>query len=213
MKIRVFELGHIGTDCYIVESESSDAALVVDAPAEACDTISRYLETNKRSLSAILLTHPHWDHIWDAAPLAKKTGAKIYASAQALEFIENSDMQRDVLFAPGNFPAAKVDVPVHDGQTFELGGIGVKCMDVPGHCPGSVAYLLSENGESAVFVGDLIFNASVGRTDFYGGDFAALERSIRNKIYTLEDSVVIYPGHGPSTSVGAERRSNPYVFG
>lgn len=211
MKIHSYELGHIGTNCYIILPDGSDGAIVVDAPLEAAGFVPEFLKKCARRLDAILLTHPHWDHIWDAAPLAAATGAKIYAAADAVDFIENPQMQKMRLSAPGDFPPAKVDVPVRDGELLDIDGVKITCLSVPGHCPGSVAYLMSDSEGERVFVGDLLFNGSVGRTDFYGGSFEELERSIRGKIYALDDSVEVMPGHGPSTTVGAERRSNPYV--
>lgn len=211
MKIYCFQLGQIGTNCFVVLPENSKGALVVDAPLEAASVVPEFLKKNSRTLDAILLTHPHWDHIWDAAPLAAATGAKVYAAASAKEFVEQPQMQQKKLFAPDVFDAAKLDVAVYDNEEFEIDGIKIKCLDVPGHCPGSIAYLLSDGSDSKVFVGDLLFNGSVGRTDFYGGNFAQLEKSIRNKIYTLPDDTEVLTGHGSATTVGAEKHSNPFV--
>lgn len=211
MQIFQFELGQLGTNSYLVFPDGSDSAFVVDAPYEAAEVIPEFLKSRGKSLEAILLTHPHWDHIWDTAPLAKKTGAKVYASSEAKVFIEDPQMQTEKLFAPGQFEPARVDVCLSDNQVLDICGARVECFDVPGHCPGSSAFFVSDARDKKVFVGDLLFNGSVGRTDFYGGNFAQLAKSIKTKIYTLPDDVEVLTGHGISTSVGAEKRSNPYV--
>ena len=124
-------------------------------------------------------------------------------------FIETPEVM-ELFVVPGlRLEAAKIDRVVAQGDTFELLGDTVEVRHVPGHCPGNVLFLFRNSG--AAFVGDAIFAGSVGRTDFPGGGFEMLEHSIRTQIYTLPDATVLYPGHGPETTVAAEKANNPYV--
>ena len=110
---------------------------------------------------------------------------------------------------------AKIDAVVKDGQQLGVAGLEILCLETPGHCPGSFSYYIGDaGGESpkrALFPGDLLFAGSIGRTDLWGGDFSLLEKSIREKVYSLPADTAVYPGHGESTSIGLEARSNPFV--
>lgn len=208
MKIKIFELGPLGVNAYLMLPENSEGAILVDAPHESADIIPDFLKSQGRKLSAILITHGHFDHVWDAASLVEKTGAKIYASAQNRELIESADSHAKYAVV-SDFVPAKIFKTVGEGDKLLIDGVKIICHDAPGHCDGSVVYYLPE--EAVAFVGDVIFEGSVGRTDLGGGNFETLEKSIKTKIYTLPDSTVLMPGHGPQTAVGREKLQNPYV--
>ncbi len=208
MEMRVFELGPLGVDSYLILPD--EGAILVDAPHESSEVIPSVLSKLGRKLDAILITHGHFDHVWDAGILAKKTGAKVYASPVRRDLLESPDSHSKYAFS-GSFNPAKIDVEVGDRDELNIDGVEIKCFDVPGHCDGSVAYWLPK--EKVVFVGDLIFRDSVGRTDLEGGDFSVLERSIKEKIYTLPGDTSIMPGHGERTSVEYEKKFNEYVRG
>ncbi len=211
MKIHVFQLGQIGTNAYLVFPDNSTEAVLFDCPLEAATDIPEFLAHAGRTLSAILLTHGHWDHIWDAAALAEKTGAKIYASHLGKPLIEDADFQREVMFADDGLKSAHIDVPVRDGDILRIAGLEIKCFEVPGHSPDSIAYYVEKEG--IVFSGDVLFLGSIGRTDLWEGSFAQLEKSVKRKLYALPDSTKVLTGHGAPTTIGAEKSSNPYIGG
>lgn len=211
MKISLFELGQLGTNTYLLYPDNSDEAIVVDAPLEAAGEIPVHLKDAGRKLSAILMTHGHWDHTWDAGPLQKKTGATLYAGEKGKQLIEDPNFQKKNLYAPSEYESAKVDVIAKDNMEFEVAGVKIKSFEAEGHCPGSILYYIEDGDKKYLFAGDVIFQGSVGRSDLWGGDYSVLEKSIKEKIYTLPDDTIIFPGHGEPTTVGFEKKSNPFV--
>lgn len=211
MKINTYELGQLGTNCYLLYPDNTNQAIVVDAPLEAAEEIHARLKADGKTLAAILLTHGHWDHLWDAGELRKITGAKLYAGARGKELVESPEFQRKNLYAESDFEAAKIDVPVKNGDVLDIAGLKIKCFEAEGHCPGSIVYFVDDGNLKYLFAGDVIFAGSVGRSDLWGGSYAELERSIREKIYTLPEETAIFCGHGEPTTVEIEKRSNPYV--
>jgi len=143
------------------------------------------------------------------AAACQVTGAQVYAHADDREWIENPMRQADFLVEGIELAPARVDHFLTHGQILEIAGFNFEVRHVPGHAPGNVLFYSTEM--KAAFVGDVIFAGSVGRADLPGGDWDVLEQSIRTQVYTLPDDTVIYPGHGPKTTVARERKSNPYV--
>ena len=213
MKIHTFQLGQLGTNAHLIFPKEGDGAVLVDAPMGAAEEIPEFLEHAGRKLSGILLTHGHWDHIWDAGELAAATGAKIYASKFGTTLIEDADFQREVMFADDGLRSSKIDVKISDGDILKIAGLEIKCFEVFGHSPDSIAYFVSEGGENFVFSGDALFYGSIGRTDLWEGDFVSLEKSLKTKLYTLPDSTRVLTGHGAPTSIAFERKNNAYVRG
>ena len=211
MKISLYELGQLGTNTYLLYPDNSDQAILIDAPLEASEEIPVHLKDDGRTLSAILMTHGHWDHTWDAGPLQKKTGATLYAGEKGRMLIEDPSFQKKNLFAQAEYESATIDVIAKDGMEFEVAGVKIKSFEAEGHCPGSVLYYIEDGDKKYLFAGDVIFQGSVGRSDLWGGDYAVLEKSIKEKIYTLPDDTIIFPGHGEPTTVGFEKKSNPFV--
>lgn len=211
MKISLFELGQLGTNTYLLYPDNSDEAIVVDAPLEASGEIPVHLKDAGKKLSAILMTHGHWDHTWDAGPLQKKTGATLYAGEKGRQLIEDPNFQKKNLYAPSEYEPAKIDVIAKDNMEFEVAGVKIKSFEAEGHCPGSILYYIEDGDKKYLFAGDVIFQGSVGRSDLWGGDYSVLEKSIKEKIYTLPDDTIIFPGHGEPTTVGFEKKSNPFV--
>ena len=213
MKIYDFQLGQLGTNAYIVLPENSGGAILVDCPLEAAKVVPHFLENAGRKLEAILLTHGHWDHVWDTAELAAATGAKVCASKFGHALIEDAEFQREVMFAGVGLKSAHIDVEVSDGDTLEFAGVKIKCLEVFGHSPDSIAYFIEDGGKKCVFAGDALFAGSIGRTDLWKGSYAALEKAIKTKLYALPDDTVVYTGHGPFTTIGEEKKNNCYVRG
>lgn len=207
MKIYNFELGPIGVNCFLIIPESG-GAVMIDAPEGSFETTKKILDKNGLKVEALLLTHGHWDHIWDAKKF-QDAGAKIYAHPDGASFIENTSSQSAYLYGMEGLESAKIDVKLYDGQILKFSDAEFEVRVTPGHCAGSVSYILKSQG--LAFVGDLIFAGSIGRYDLPTGNFALLEKSIKEKIYTLPDSTKLLCGHGEFTSVGEEKSSNPFV--
>ncbi len=210
MQIQIFPLPPIATNAYLLNAPGSNAAVLVDAPPDALAEITPALKKQGLRLTALLLTHGHWDHMADAAA-CRAAGAVVYAHAADREWIENPMIQEDFLIPGIEIEPVKIDHFLTPGKILEVAGMKFEVRHVPGHAPGNVLFYNAE--AKTAFVGDAIFAGSVGRTDLPGGDGAQLKNSIRTQIYTLPDDTVIYPGHGPKTTVARERATNPFVRG
>ena len=209
LKIRVFPSGYIDTNAYLISDVASGHAVLIDAPHFVLEEIGPALAEDGCALVAALLTHGHYDHI-GAAAAAKRAGARLYGHAADRMLFENPRCMLPYAYPPEiELEGFEIDEWVEDGQALEVLGLRCEVRHVPGHCPGNVLFYFPELG--LAFVGDALFAGGVGRTDLPGGSFAALERSIRERIYTLPPDTRVLPGHGPSTTVGDEVETNPYV--
>ena len=201
MKILVHTGGVFQTNGYIL-AEDNGTCIVIDAPAEIAD----FLDQNSLRATHLLLTHQHLDHIEDAAKLRAK-GAKILAFQDyAPEIIMERRLQEMGL--PVEASPFEVDEVIGDGPTLTINHCSFEIHHVPGHAPDSISFYLSS--ESFLFAGDTLFNGSIGRTDLPGGNNEQLLDSIRQKLYSLPDETAVFPGHGPRTSIGRERQTNPF---
>ncbi len=199
--------GAFQENCFIVADDEVRAAVLVD-PGEDAEQFLRRLEQEGMSLQAVWLTHAHIDHVLGIGRIVEATGAPTYLHA------DDRGMY-DGIAAQGAWFGLQVDpLPapthalVHGGQV-AVGRLEFEVRHVPGHSPGSVAFV----GHGIAIVGDTLFAGSVGRVDLPGGDGATLLHSIRTQLLTLPDETVVYSGHGPETTVGRERRSNPFLTG
>ena len=208
MQILHYVLGPLEVNCFIILPENS-GAVVIDAPEGAFDALKDAISGKNIKVDALLLTHGHWDHIWDAKKIQKFFGAKIYAHPDSKGFIEVNGAQSAYMFGERGLESAKIDVTLFDGQILEFGDCKIEARHTPGHCAGSMSFIIAE--KKIAFVGDLLFAQSIGRTDLPTGSFADLEKSVKNKIYTLPGDFRILPGHGEFTTVATEKASNPYV--
>jgi glyoxylase-like metal-dependent hydrolase (beta-lactamase superfamily II) len=196
--------GPLATNCYVVRAERSAAdAVVVDPSGSATELRLRLAGLNTRC-AAILVTHAHFDHILGLADLAEGTGAPVHAPETELAAIE-----RPGQFTPAGFSVRPwtPDVLLRGGESLELAGIAFDVLSVPGHSPGHLAYAV----EGGLLSGDVVFAGSVGRVDFPGGDWDTLLDSIRRLIDAFPAETVVYPGHGPTTTLGAELVRNPFL--
>lgn len=212
LKLHVFPAGYIQTNAFLLSDDARGEAILIDAPHFVFDEVGPLLEQSGCKLLALLLTHGHWDHMGDAARIRRETGAKVYAHADDRALIETPEvMRRFGMSKDMSLEACEVDEWIGEGDVLDFLGEKFEVRHVPGHCPGNV--LFYNWAHKVAFVGDAIFQGSIGRTDLPGGDFGVLARSIRQRIYTLPDDTEIYPGHGPSTQVGIEKETNPFVPG
>jgi len=208
MEIHVLPAGPLETNAYLLTDAARHEAVLVDAPHDVLPEVQTFLKKSGCKLVALLITHGHWDHTGDAARV-QKTGVPLFASDEDRLFIEHPELMEPFAVPGLRLDSAKIDRAVKQGDTFELLGETVEARHVPGHCPGSIVYHFRKSG--VAFVGDVIFAGSIGRTDFPGGGFEMLADAIRSQVYTLPDATVLYPGHGPETTVAEEKANNPYV--
>lgn len=207
MKIETMVLGDVRTNCYLLINEETKEALVVD-PADRADVIVRKLIDEGLTLNAILLTHGHGDHILAVGDLKKQFGVKVYA-AKAEEALLSDAAQNLSKALFGIAVTVKPDILLEDGQEFEVAGIRLRMLHTPGHTPGGCCYYQAE--KKILFSGDTLFCGSIGRTDFPGGSLSELVRSVKEKLLVLPEDVKVYPGHEEITTIGHEKRYNPYM--
>jgi hydroxyacylglutathione hydrolase len=211
MKIHVVTAGMVQTNAYLLTNSESGEALLIDAPQNAWGTLAKILEKEKCWLTGLWLTHGHFDHIQGVEEIVAATGVKVFAHESDRAMMEQPEVVEARMGFPLGLKVVKPDGWFVVGETRTVLGAEVEVRYVPGHCPGSVLFYFAKEG--LAFVGDAIFAGSVGRTDFEGGSFPLLEKSIREQIYTLPGATVLYPGHGPTTTVAKEKAGNPYVKG
>ena len=209
VKIHVLPAGPIQTIGYLLTEPKTGEAVLVDAPGGILDKICPLLAKENCTLKELWLTHGHWDHTQDAAKVKRETGALVRAHKDDTVLIETPDVMSAFLLPGVTLEPVKIDTIVAPGENFSALGREVEVRHVPGHCPGNVLFYFAD--AKAALVGDALFNGGVGRWDLPGGDFDLLARSIREQIYTLPDETVVLPGHGPRTTVGDEKESNPFV--
>ncbi len=205
MQVYRMAVGPMETNCYIIADEKTNEGAVIDPGADGSLILDK-IETLGLELQYILLTHTHYDHIGAVAELKRVTGAKIAVSEEDAAGLTDG---RWNLSAFGGKPveAAEADVLLNDGDELTLGGQTIRVLTTPGHTKGGVCFLCGDE----LFSGDTLFARSVGRSDFPGGSMDALVQSIKTKLMPLDDNVHVYPGHGPSTTIGQERAGNPYI--
>jgi len=203
--IESLTVGPIQANCYVVGCEDTLEAAVIDPGGEA-DRILMALARKKLTLKYIINTHGHFDHVGANKELKKVTGAQILIHRiDAPMLARLADSAASWGLQAENSPGP--DRELEDGDEITFGTITLKVLYTPGHTQGGI----SLHTDNCVFVGDTLFAGSVGRTDFPGGDAGTLRKSIHNKLFSLEDSVTVYPGHMGITTIGDERRHNPFV--
>lgn len=206
-RVHGMEVGPLAVNAYVVEDPATRKAVVVD-PGGDGEALLAEIGGLGLTVEKILLTHGHFDHVGGVRILRERTGAPVYAHAEEVDRMRTAGRQGGMFgLTVRNAPAP--DVLVREGDVVALGDQRFTVLHTPGHTPGHVTFL---TGEMA-FVGDLIFAGSIGRTDLPGGSYDDLIRAVREKIFTLPDRTVLFPGHGPATTVGEEKRSNPFFTG
>jgi glyoxylase-like metal-dependent hydrolase (beta-lactamase superfamily II) len=210
MDVRMFTVGAVQENSFLIRRDGSDRALLVD-PGEEAPKLLGAIEALGVTLDAILVTHCHFDHVGAVAPVATATGAPVYCPE-----IEVPILQDIMAYVPwegfGPFESWDPEHRVAGGEHLELAGFDIDVIFTPGHSPGHVTYALSAHGEApALFSGDVLFQSSIGRTDLPGGDHPTLLRSIGTLLERFDDATVVHPGHMGLTTLGAERATNPFL--
>ncbi|MBW0013266.1 MBL fold metallo-hydrolase [Mycobacterium sp.] len=221
MLITGFPAGALQCNCYVLAGRPGADAVIVDPGQRAMGPLRRILDENRLTPAAVLLTHGHIDHMWSAQKVSDTYGCPTYIHP------EDRFMLKDPIYGFGprlaqvvagaffREPKQVVELD-RDGDKLDLGGVLVNVDHTPGHTRGSVCFRVSQASPAdtdVVLTGDTLFERSVGRTDLFGGSGRDLLTSIIDKLLVLDDNTVVLPGHGPSTTIGAERRFNPFLEG
>lgn len=219
MLIAGFPAGSFAANCYLLADGPGEECLIIDPGQDAEGGIDEIVERYKLRPAAVLLTHGHIDHIWSVAPVcgAKNIPAYIHPDDRALLTDPGRGLSLGAgqqLFGGLEFTEPDDVLELSDGLTLELAGVKLTVDHAPGHTPGSVTFHLPEADEAdTLFTGDLLFAGSIGRTDLPGGDYETILKSLAQVCLPLPDETVVLAGHGPSTTIGAERASNPFLAG
>ncbi|MCB9839178.1 MAG: MBL fold metallo-hydrolase [Phycisphaeraceae bacterium] len=209
-----FVLGPFETNCYVVSAPGSDSCWIVDAGYGPDAMIERIRERGQR-VGAVVLTHAHADHIAGLDEIIGAfPGVPVFLHPSERAWLRDPELNLSGFAGTPLVCDAEATGELSDGQALELLGATWRVLHTPGHSPGGVTLVLESVGESGAhvaFVGDTLFAGSIGRSDFPTSDEAALHRSIRERLYTLDEDTTALPGHGPPTTIGREKRSNPFV--
>jgi hydroxyacylglutathione hydrolase len=199
------EVGVYGVNAYILGDEETKEAVVID-PGGSSDEISSLLRKEKLTLQAVLLTHAHGDHIGGIAGLVKDWKTPVFVHQKDLYILQDAELNYSARLPMNavNFSDAKA---IKHGDLLKYGKLEIKVIHTPGHSPGGVTF----QAEDYLFTGDTLFQGSIGRTDLEGGNHKQLINSIKEKLLTLKKDYLVFPGHGPKTSLEEERRSNPFL--
>lgn len=204
MILKTITVGPLGVNCYLIGCEKTKAGAVID-PGDDVSIILDAIKQNNLDIKYILLTHGHVDHLAHLMKLKDVIKAQFLMHEEDA-FLLKGLFAQALMFGLPNPGHPKPDRFVSNGEEIALGELKIKVLHTPGHSPGSVTYFV----EDKLFVGDLIFAGSIGRTDLPKGDFQILIHAVKTKIFTLPDETIIYPGHGPETTVGQEKLTNPF---
>lgn len=207
MKIENFVLGPVGTNCYIVINEETKECFLVDMAACPPELVS-HIKNSELTVKAVLLTHGHFDHIMGLDRFLEEFPAPVYACAAEKELLESAQLNSSsgMLGQPYTFHGAQY---VKDGDLLDMAGMKIQVIQTPGHTIGGCCYYIAD--EQTLFSGDTLFRASIGRTDLPTGSMGALVRSVKEKILVLPDETRVYPGHMEETTVGYEKKYNPFL--
>jgi glyoxylase-like metal-dependent hydrolase (beta-lactamase superfamily II) len=207
--VETFPAGPLQCNCSVVACADTKQAVIVD-PGGSTERIAEIVEHYDLTVVAIIHTHAHFDHIYGTRDVKQAHGGQICLHRGDTYLYDGLAMQCMMYGLPSHV-VAPVDRFVEHGDKIALGNHGLDVIHTPGHTPGSICFEITDGARTIVFAGDTLFRRSVGRTDLPGGDPRALQRSIRERLYTRTLDAIVVPGHGPSTTLGEEAKANPFV--
>ncbi|MCX6001553.1 MAG: MBL fold metallo-hydrolase [Chloroflexi bacterium] len=206
MILKALTVGFIATNCYIVGSVITRKCMVVDPGADA-KLILKTAEADKLSVAMIVVTHSHFDHIGAVKSIKDATGARLAVGSGSEKQSPGAFVKLVAAMSGGSARIPEPDIFLTDGDKIDIDDLHFEVLFTPGHSPDEISLY----GQGILFSGDTLFNAGIGRTDFPGCSYKQLESSIKTKLYTLPDNTIVYPGHGPATTIGDEKRGNPFI--
>lgn len=209
--IQAFEFSPFSENTYVIADDTTRDAVIIDPgcyeQAEK-EALNQFIVTNQLNIRYLLLTHAHLDHVFGVAYVKRKYNVKAYLH-ELDQVVFNDVPTRCAVFGLRGYEPSEIDAHIKEGGQIKFGSIVLDVVFVPGHAPGHVAYI--NHAERYVVGGDVLFRGSIGRTDFPYSNHADLVNSIRTEFYTLPDDYIVYPGHNEPTTIGQEKRSNPFV--
>jgi len=213
MFLDVFPVGPIQANCILLGDRDAGVLAIID-PGEEAARIMERVEVSGLTPTMVLHTHGHLDHAGGTADIVRRlpAGIPVGLHRDELQLYQGLVMQGRMFGMEVEEPPMP-DLWLEDGQRLELGGLSLEVRHTPGHSPGGVCFVVHGAPEPLVIAGDVLFAGSIGRTDLMGGSFPVLEQSIRSQLYSLPDETRVICGHGPDTTIGRERTSNPFVAG
>ena len=200
-------MGPLASNCYIVGSESNKEGMLIDPGADAAVILQKVKDLGL-DIKYIVLTHGHIDHVAALKEVKEATGAKVAIHADDARSLQGQAFFAEQFGLSYQVPPSP-DRLLKDGDSIDIGDLHFLVLHTPGHSPGGICLL----GQGVVFSGDTLFNYGIGRYDLPGGDYSQLMKSIDTKLMVLPDETTVYPGHGPGTTIGAERLANPFLHG
>ena len=203
MILRKLVVGPIASNCYIVGSEKTKEGMIIDPGADAEDILDNVKKLGLK-IKIIVLTHRHPDHVGAAAQVKEATGAEVAAHGEAAKYLPQSE---SYMFEPPYEGAPKPERILKGGDSIDVGELHFSVLHTPGHTPCGISLV----GHGIVFTGDTLFNYGIGRYDLVDGDYGQLMNSIHTKLMVLPDATRVCPGHGPDSTIGTERRANPFL--
>jgi hydroxyacylglutathione hydrolase len=203
--LKRLELGQLGANCYIIGSEKSKEGIIID-PGSEPEVILDNVKDMGLKIKTIVLTHGHWDHTDALGSDKKATGAVVAIHPGDAGRLKDMT-ERSGWGSPNRLPLPAPDMLLKDGDTVGIDDISFSVIHTPGHSPGSICLY----GHGIIFTGDTLFNGGIGRFDFPGGNYDQEMASLHDKLMTLPDEIVVYPGHGPESTIGTERKYNPFL--
>lgn len=203
--VHQMSVGPLQVNCFIVACRKTSEAAVID-PGEEGERILHFAKEKGLRIRKVVNTHGHFDHIGANQHIVEMTGAELLIHADDLPLLQNARNHAEV-YGLSVAASPEPDRLLGQGDTFQVGDLAFSVFHVPGHSPGGICLL----AEGHLFVGDVLFSGSIGRTDLPGGDFDSLVKGVRERLFSLPDETIVHPGHGPDTTIGRERRINPFV--